>query len=518
MLWTSQEATDTNIRPGTCGSINGTIRCQHTFPNTFNITAATITDIMPSNSSNASLTYAKQYEQYTSTTFLSHTRVHHLSEAVCALLITSVILNFFCLLLGFLADISEPRSGKVRILFLIVLLDSCAQCAAVLIVYLIIRNALTGAHAGFLGINSMHSPVGYELGFWLVVVAAASQLLSASIIAFSSKQAEKEPDQQPRDHELQEQQFPDQRWRDQRRQDHQVQDQRRQDQRRQLQRWQDHGERLNQIRIPKSFRDADNVDDVFYDSLVSKIASTIKGLRQAVETYLDQERIDESCKTLFTTTRDDGELASLIASHFYQKSATLFLGMHSEATGNSSGPLLYQSCSCPYHECTKAPNSGSRGVYLVIVRECCYGSRLPIDTREYMYVGSGQSAEGVMLRVEEHTNYTYRKSQRSELYKAWDRLVSNPFVSIYQLAEWDPLPVSRTHRDADVYAEILLAEAIWQVVLQTSAPVNMSDFTEHIQEQGYGSFDLISNVWTGCNVISALEDVKTRPQRSRYAN
>jgi vacuolar-type H+-ATPase subunit I/STV1 len=238
---TSQDAKDTNIRPGTCGSTNGTIRCQRTFPNTFNITAATIADITASNSSNLSATYAKQFEQYTSTTFMNHTLVHHLSEAVCSILIASVVLGFFFLLLGFFVNTSEPRSRKARILFIFVFLDWSAQCAAVVMVYLIIRNEIAAAHGVFLGINSTQSPVKFELGFWLLVGAVASRLLSAVPVVFSPQSAKTEPDQQ----------WQDQQWQDQH--------------------WQNQGERLSRIRISKSLRDAHNVDDVFYANLTSKI-------------------------------------------------------------------------------------------------------------------------------------------------------------------------------------------------------------------------------------------------------
>jgi hypothetical protein len=152
------------------------------------------------------------------------------------------------------------------------------------------------------------------------------------------------------------------------------------------------------------------------------------------------------------------------------------------------------------------------------VRECCHSSGLPINTPEYKYVGSGRSARGVMLRVEQHTDPDYRKSQRSELYRAWDRLISAPCVAIYQLAEWDPLPMGRTPGSAEGFDEILLAEAIWQVVLQTSAQGNMSKFTQHLRERDSGNADLISNVWRGCNVNSALEKNETGGRRNRRAD
>jgi hypothetical protein len=484
---TSQDAKETNIRPGTCGSTNGTIRCQRTFPNTFNLTAATIADITASNSSNLSASYAEQSEQYTSTTFMNHAQVHHLSEAVCSILIASVILGFCFLLLGLFANTAEPRSGTARILFIFVILDFSAQFAAVVMVYLIIRNEIAVAHAVFSGFNSTNSPVKFKLGFWLLVGAVASRLLSAVPIVFSAQSAKTEPDQP---------------WHDQRRQDQHRQDQ---------------GERLGRIRIPKSLRDTHNIDDVFYANLTSRIASIIKRLRNAIQTYQDQEIIDEGCKRLFTRIRDDEKLASLMPSHLYLKSAGLFLGIHSEETEVPPGPVLYKSCHC----CgiTNGPESRSRGIYLIVVRECCHGGGSPINTPKYMYVGSGRSEGGVMLRVEEHTNPVFRDSVSSELYRVWDHL-SDPCVAIYQLAEWDPVPITmgRMPGMVDGFDEILLAEAIWQVVLQTSCQRNMSEFTEHLRERGSGDADLISNVWIGCNVNSALEKFKTRGRRNRRAD
>ncbi|PMD29041.1 hypothetical protein L207DRAFT_574553 [Hyaloscypha variabilis F] len=484
---------------GTCGSTNGTIRCQHTFPNTFNITAATIADITASNSSNLSATYAKQSEQYTNTTFMNHTLVHRLSEAVCSILIASVVLNFFFLLLGFFVDTSEPRSGKARILSIFVLIDWFAQFAALVMVYLIIRNEIAGAHAVFSGFNSTNSPVKFELEFWLLVGAAASRLLSAVPIVFSAQPAKTEPDQP----------WEVRPWHDQRRQDQYRQDQHQQDQHRQ-----DQGENLGGVRIPKSLRDTHNVDDVFYANLISKITSIIKRLRNAVQTYDDKEIIDEGCKRLFARIKDDEKLASLMPSHFYQQSAALFLGMHSEEREVPPGPLLYKDCPC--RGITNGPGSRSRGIYLVVVRECCHGGGWPVSTPKYMYVGSGRSAEGVMRRVEQHTDPDFRDSTSSELYKVWKRLerLSAPCVAIYLLAEWDP----RIPGSVEGHDEILLAEAIWQVGLQTSCKTNMSKFTKHLREQGSGSADLINNVWEGCNVNSALEIYETGGRRNRRAD
>jgi hypothetical protein len=122
-----------------------------------------------------------------------------------------------------------------------------------------------------------------------------------------------------------------------------------------------------------------------------------------------------------------------------------------------------------------------------------------------------------MLRVEQHTDPDFRDSQPSELYRAWYRL-SAPCVAIYKLAEWDPLPMGRRRGRVEGFDEILLVEAIWQVVLQTSAQGNMSEFTQYLRERGSGNADLISNVWRGCNVNSALEKFMPGGRRNRRAD
>jgi hypothetical protein len=444
--------------------MNGTVRCQRIFPNTFNITAATFADITASDSSNASLIYAEQSEQYMSTTSINHTLVHHLSKAVGAILIASVVLNFFFLPLHFFVDTSKPRSGAARILFIFVFLDLCGQGAAVGMVYLIIRNEVGGAYDVALEINSTHWPVKFGLGFWLLVAAAASRPLNVLLSGSSLPLAETEPK-------------------------HQTQDQR--------QAYHRQRGRSSRIKKPKSLKDTDNFDKVSYANLISKIAITIKRLLIAVETYQYQEIIDEGCKRLFTEVRDDEKLAFLMPSHFNQNSAALFLGTQSMGPGSPPGLLLWESC--PNRGSRRAPESRSPGVYLIVLSECRHGGGRPINTSEYKYVGSGRSLiGGVMLRVAEHTSPEYRSPRASQLYKVWDGLRS-PCVAIYLLAEWDPLPVI-----TETFDDILLAEAIWQVVLQTSAQGHMSEFTQFLRRQAPGN-DLISNVWKGCNVNSALE-------------
>ena len=455
----SKEDKATNIRLGTCRSTNVTVRCQHTFPNTFNITAATFADITASNNSN---TYAEQSEHYTSTTSINHTLAHHLSEAVSAILIASVVLNFFLLPLRFFVDTSTPESGAARILFIFLFLDWCGQCAAVGMVYFIIRNEVAGAYSVALDINRTHWPVKLELGFWLLVGAAASRSLSFVLSGFSLWLTETQ-DQGEASHRQQ--------------------------------------GRSGETKKSNSLRDIDNVDKVFYATLTSMIASTIKRLRTAVETYPGQEIFDDGCKRLLTEVGDE-KLASLMPSHFNKHSAALFLGMDSMVTGSPPGLLLWESC--PNRGSRIAPEFRSRGVYLIVLSECCHGGGWPINTPEYKYVGSGRSARGVMRRVAEHTDPEYHNSHPSELYRVWDGL-RPACVAIYLLAEWDPIPIDANPGQAEAFDDILLAEAIWQVVLQTSAQGHMSQFTRFLQGQVPGTVDLISNVWKGCNVNSALE-------------
>ena len=350
-----------------------------------------------------------------------------------------------------------------------VVLDCCAQCAAVGMVYSIFRNEIAGAYAAPVEINSTQWPVKFELGFWLLVGAAASRPLNVVLSGFSLQSAEKEPNQQTQD---QSESYYRQRG------------------------------RPSSIKKSKSLRDIDHVDKTSYANLTSKIASTIKSLRTAVETYPDQEIIDEGCKRLLTEVRDDEKLAFLMPSHFNQHSAALFVGMHSMVTESPPGLLLWESC--PDRGLRIAPESRSRGVYLIVLSECCHGGRSPINSSEYRYVGSGRSARGVVRRVTEHTNPEYRNSHRSELYGVWDALRS-PCVAIYLLAEWDPIPINANPGRAEAFDDILLAEAIWQVVLQTFAEGHMSEFTQFLRRQVPGNVDFISNVWKGCNVNSALE-------------
>jgi hypothetical protein len=456
------EAKSTNIRlPGTCRSANGTVRCQHTFPNTFNITAATFADVSAPNSTSSA--YAQQSHQYANTTSTDQTLVRRLSDAVGGLLIASVVLNFFFIPLRFIVDNSNPRSKGARALFLFVFLDFCGQCASVGMVYLIIRKEISGAYTTALDIRTANWPVTFEVGFWLLVAAAAARPLNV-ILSGSSLRVEPSGKGEAYDRQR---------------------------------------GRSSRIKKSKSLRDTNTVDKAFHANLISKLASIIARLRVAVETYPDQEVIDEGCRRLLMEVKDDEKLAYLMSTHFTQHSAALFLGMHSMVTGSPPGPLLWEGC--PNRGYRVGPQTRSRGVYLIVLSQCSHGGGSPMNTSEYKYVGSGRSARGgVGLRVAEHTDPGYRNSHGSQLYRIWDNL-RPACVAIYLLAEWDHLPIDANPGHFETFDDILLAEAIWQVALQTSAPGYMSDFTHFLRSQVPGDMDLVSNAWQGCNVNSALE-------------
>lgn len=388
---------------------------------------------------------ADQSEQIISTTPINHTLVHRLGDAVGAILIASVVLNFFFTVLCFFVN---PKSSVARYLYILVLHTLFGQCATVVMVYLIIRDEITRPA---LGTEGTHSKVQYEVGFWLLVAAAASQLLNA--LSYPT--------------------IPKQQTRNQ-------------------------GEPYR-----RSFRDTDNVDPVFYAHLISKLVSIIKGLRTAVETYPHLEQIDEGCQKLLAEVKDDEQLAILMSNHFYQDSAALFLGIHPMVTGRPPGPLLWENC--PNRGSSMAPVSRQRGVYLIILGGCSHAGTSRTNTSKYMYVGSGRSARdpvgGVMLRVAEHTNPEYRNrpENRSELYKVWNTYRPE-CIAIYLLAEWNPVPFGVHPGHAESFNDILLAEAIWQVALQTFIQDRMSNFVQHLGPQVPGDAE-----WRGCNFKSALE-------------
>jgi hypothetical protein len=332
-------------------------------------------------------------------------------------------------------------------------------------VYLIIRKEISGAYATAFDIKTSNWPVKFEVGFWLLVGAAAARPLN---VLLSGSSLRVEPSGKGEAYDRQR-------------------------------------GRSSRIKKSKSLRDTDKVDKVFHVNLISKLASIIARLRMAVENYPYPEDIDEGCRRLLMEVKDDEKLAYLTSPHFTQNSAALFLGGHSMVTGSPSGPLLWQGC--PNQRYVGGPQTRSRGVYLIVLSECSHRGFLPRNTTEYRYVGSGRSAKevaGVGLRVAEHTDPTWRKTHRTKFYEIWDSL-QPACVAIYLLAEWDPLPIGANPGHTESFDDILLAEAIWQVALQTSAPGYMSDFTQFLRSQVPGDIDLVSNVWQGCNINSALE-------------
>lgn len=330
-------------------------------------------------------------------------------------------------------------------------------------VYLIIRKEISGAYATTLEIRGGNWPVKFEVGFWLLVGAAAARPLN---VLLSGSSLNPKPSGKGEAYDRQR-------------------------------------GRSSRIKKSKSLRDTDNVDPVFHADLISKLASIIARLRIAVENYHDQEVIDEGCRRLLMEVGDDEKLAYLMSTHFTQHSAALFLGGHSMVTGSPPGPLLWESC--PVRGYIMGPQTRSRGVYLIDLSQCSHGGGPLTNTPEYKYVGSGRSARGgVGLRVAEHSDPNYRNSHGSRLYRVWDNL-RPACVAIYLLAEWDPLPIDANPGRYETFDDILLAEAIWQVALQTSAPDYMSDFTHFLRSKVPGDKDLVSNVWQGCNINSALE-------------
>lgn len=425
------------------------MRCQRTFPNTFNITAVTFADIAGSNTSNTSSTYLEQSEKYGSTVSIKHTLVHRLSEAVGAVLIISVVLNFFFIPLRFLVNPSNPGSSVALALVTFVFLDLFGQCAAVGMVYVIFREEVARVYHTAPEIHSTKWPVKFEVGFWLLVGAAASRFLGFLL----STPAVRSANQQTRP------------------------------QNESIAPWQP--DRSAELKNLRSLRDIDNVDERFYSDLTLKIANTTARLRIAVNSYWKKEEIDDNCMMLLNTNNDH-ELSRRIVGHFNQHSAPFFLGMQ---TGGPPGPLLYQHC--PKRGPVFQTQSRNPGVYLVILSKCRHGYEPPSNVSEYMYVGSSNS---LMHRVQNHTSLQYRNEYRSssKLYEVWENLAT-PCVSIYLLAEGD-----KSHP----FSELLLTEAIWQVALQTFVADRMFDFVRFLQGQGSS---LVSGVWEGCNIKSAVE-------------
>lgn len=340
-------------------------------------------------------------------------------------------------------------------------LDGCAQCAAVGMAYSLFRNQVARIYEiAAPGVHFTKWPVKFELGFWLLVGAAACRVVS---VLFSTRVSTKGRDA---------------------------------------------------LDAKARQRGRANRIDVSSSNLTYMVAITVQRLRIAVGSYPQTHRIDDGCKELFNQVLDDQMLASIVSDSFNSYSAELFLGMTSLVVTEPPGQLLWESCPSRYTGYTAPPESRARGVYLVVLKECCHNGSPP--TAEYRYVGSGRSAKGkgefehkggVMLRVAQHTSPGYREKFPSKLYDTWKSLHS-PCVAIYLLSEWKELSVKAHPASGETFDDILLTEAVWQVVLQTfttGRDRNLSEFTSFLQGQNNGHGSLFSSLWGGCNVDSALE-------------
>ena len=434
--------------PGTCRLKNGTKDCQRAFPNTFNIAAVAFADISGSNGSNTSPAYVEQFEQFTNTTTINHARDHKYAKATSGILIASVVLNFFFIPLRLIVDKSRPRTKLARIFFLFVALDWFMLVGAVVMVYLIIRNEIAGIYFAKPTLQSKNWPVRFEIGFWLLVGAAACRPLFGVLST--------------------------------------------------------PGLFFDQTESP-----TDKIDPELRSRLVSKLAYTIRVLRNAVGTYQGQAIIDSACISLLQRVGSDESLANFIFDgHFNIHSAPFLLGMSHISTDNPPGLPLWDSCQSRGQKWIDiASKTNKRGVYLIVLRECNHNLDGISNLTQYMYVGSGSGIGGVMKRVGEHTSPDYRRGPgrpQLQIYRAWESL-RNPCIAIYLLAEWNPLHRGMSYRNTESYGEILLTEAICQVALQTFCPDangGIPDFTQFLQQHT----NLFSDVWTGCNVNSALQE------------
>jgi len=386
-----------------------------------------LADVVGSNISNTSSSYTEQYSQFTSTVTIDHALDYQLSKAIGGILIASVVLNFCFIPLRFIIDRTRGRSLTARIFLFFEFLDWAILCAAVGMVYAIIRSEISGAYSATPEIRSKKWQVKFETGFWLLVGAAACRPIYVVLSSFLSR------------------------------------------------------------------------------VLVSKLAATIKVLRHAVENFPDQDIIDNGCKRLLEQVTSDRALADLLSHHFNGYSANLLLGMPDFSTGSPPGILLWEDCpSCQTRTPKRASKASRRGVYLIVLSECGHGNDRTGSTSKHMYVGSGRSAGGVMLRVREHTDPEYRRrSPQSRLYTTWESF-SKPCVAIYLLAEWDAIADDTRPGYAESFDAILLAEAICQVDLRTFGPGvwgNMPEFTQYLAQY----VPVTTDTWEGCNVNSALQ-------------
>ena len=71
-----------NMQSDVCRLTNGTMNCQRSFLNAFNISAITFADITASNVSSTSATSVEQYQQFIGTTFINNSLVRQFSSAL----------------------------------------------------------------------------------------------------------------------------------------------------------------------------------------------------------------------------------------------------------------------------------------------------------------------------------------------------------------------------------------------------------------------------------------------------
>jgi hypothetical protein len=158
-----------NLRLGVCRSRNGTVRCERIFPNTFNLSAATVHDITIYNASNTFSNNTEQHQQSTGTASTNHTPVRHLSAAVGTLLIISVLFSFVSIPLSFLLP-SAFRGTPLHFL----LFDACLQVSAIIMMFVIIKTEFGIGHTA--GTEGLRLPIRFGLGFWFPVCAFACRL------------------------------------------------------------------------------------------------------------------------------------------------------------------------------------------------------------------------------------------------------------------------------------------------------------------------------------------------------
>jgi hypothetical protein len=487
--------------------------------------------------------HTAQYQQYTSTISINHALVRRLSVVVAAILIFSVVLNFIFIPIRFI--VYSPGFGwaGVEVVNIFMLMDMCAHFTAVCVTNLIMNKEVAGIYdTAAPEIRPRDWKATGGLGFWLLICAAVCRplywLLSAPLLCCTSPWAH-----------AREQQTQD--WKPSPAIDSSYGNSQPNAPPNLLSPSLYHNGILAQPcngtpagnqrsptigihmvavaastdeQTPEELTPVDTTD---FDAetrreLVDKMESSIEMLQAAVHAYPKNNIIDNGCKSLLDQVKANPDfawqLANRLAGHFNRQSAALFLGMPPGLSTRTTtpGPLLWQDDLCTerhFERPTIQPSDRRRGVYLIVLRPCCHDISSSTSNKELRYVGSGRSARGgVMLRVREHTKYEvdYRNGAnhglKPKLYDEWNKL-EPACAAIYLLAEWDELPPYANPGLADDFDDILLAEAIWQVVLQTAVrdENRMSEFTQFLKGQLPEDERLVNEYWEGCNVNSALE-------------